>query len=206
MDEHKNEVSNEPVGEPVSEAQVTPEPESRRDFIRRWAGLIVCTLILIACSLLVAEALKRIITVETVYDEAITIDVNDLYGSWRYAELSHKHIATSVSAELLDEHLRGTVLDITQKRFLATGGVEWYVDKPRYVLHALEEPSGSFDDVETMLGEEVLGYYAILSEGGTVQPYRIYFSRDKYWATEFSDENEAGAVILYDIFRIERAD
>ena len=180
-------------------------PENRHDVLKRWAGLIICTLILIGCSLLAAEALKRAMTVEVTYDEVITIDINDLYGSWRYAELSHPYLAVSVSPEMRDERYAETVFDISEKQFLATGGIEWYVDNPRYVLHALDEPTGSFDDVKAMLGEDVLGYYAILSEGGTVQPYRIYFSQDSYWVTEFSDENEAGAVILFDIMRIERA-
>ena len=189
MDENKNEQT----------------PETRKELLKRWLGLIVCTLILIGCSLLAAEALKKAMTVETVYDEVVTVDINDLYGSWRYAELSHQHIAVSASPELRDEHYSGTVFDISEKQFLATGGVEWYVDKPRYVLHALDAPTGSFDDVKAMLGDDVLGYYAILSEGGTVQPYRVYFSQNSYWVCEFSDENEAEAVILYDILRIERA-
>ena len=180
-------------------------PENRHDVLKRWAGLIICTLILIGCSLLAAEALKRAMTVEVTYDEVITIDINDLYGSWRYSELSHPYLAVSVSPEMRDERYAETVFDISEKQFLATGGIEWYVDNPRYVLHALDEPTGSFDDVKAMLGEDVLGYYAILSEGGTVQPYRIYFSQDSYWVTEFSDENEAGAIILFDIMRIERA-
>ncbi len=197
MDERKN--------ENIANTEPERASESRRDFIMRWAGLIVCTLVLIGCSLLAAEALKRALTVEVHYDELVSVDINELYGTWRYAELAHPYIAISASPELRDEHYSGTVFEITEQRFLATGSVEWHVENPRYVLHALEAPTGSFDDVKAMLGEEVLGYYSILSEGGTVQPYRIYFSRDEYWVTAFSDENEAGVVILQDILRIERA-
>lgn len=199
MEEQNKEFSTIPEEQPR-------EPESRKEILKRWAGLIVCTLILIGCSLLAAEALKRVMTVETVYDKVITVDIQDLYGAWRYAELSHQSDFLSVSPEFTAEQLESTLLDITEKQFFATGGVEWYVKNPQYILHALEEPTGSYDDVRALIGDEVLGYYSILSEGGTVQPYRIYFSLEDYWVCEFSDNNEAGIIILDNIFRIERVD
>ena len=90
---------------------------------------------------------------------------------------------------------------------LASGGVEWAVEHPQYALHALDGTPGAFDDVKQWLGEDVLGYYAILSSGGTVQPYRIYFSRDgRYWITSFTDNTADGSVILYDIYAMEKAE
>lgn len=180
----------------------TPE-ERRKALIRRWGGLILGTLILIACGLLVGKAVERLITVDVAYDEVVTIDINNLYGAWRFAEVSHQWAGSTATAEGVRSTMEGTVYGITEDSFVASGGQSWTIDRPQYILHALEEPTGAFDDVRTFLGDDVLGYYAVLSAGGTVQPYRIYVSLEDYWVTTFDDSE--GTVILHDIYRIEKS-
>ena len=192
MDEHKSEA--------VSEQ--TPKA-NRKSVLKNWLGLIAGTLILIGCALLAAKAIEKAMVTEVVYDEVITMDINDLYGGWKCAELVHQSAAISSSLELRAPQFENVLVDITEQHFYVSE-LEWRVERPSYILHTLEEPTGSFDDVRAILGEDVLGYYSILSEGGTVKPYRIYFSKTDYWVAEFSDQNDAGIVVLSDIFRIER--
>ncbi len=201
-----NDMNTDNQTTPTPEENELP-PEQPKDFVRRWAALIACTLVLIGTALLAAEAIRRTITVTTRYDEVVQIDIEDLYGSWRYAGLAHQWAGSSSTGDYIEETMTGTVFGITEQRFLASGGVEWAVEHPQYALHALEGTPGAFDDVKQWLGEDVLGYYAILSSGGTVQPYRIYFSRDgRYWITSFTNDTADGSVILYDIYAMEKAE
>lgn len=195
--------------DPVPQMEDKPaeeQPVQGVDLFRRWAGLILGTLVLITCGLLAGKAMERIVTVRTAYDEVITMELADLYGEWRFAALAHQWAGAAQTGDAAASEMEGTVFGITEKSFLVSGGQNWSVENPRYILHPLEEPTGAFDDVRAYLGDEVLGYYAVLSEGGTVQPYRIYFSRDTYWVTSFRDNTADGSVILYDIYRIERAE
>lgn len=183
----------------------TPQ-EQRKDILRRWAGLLACTLVLIGCGFLAGKAIERVVTVKTEYKQTVTIDIQDLYGTWRFAEVAHQWAGSERTLQGTQELMKGTVYGITEDSFLAAGGQEWVIENPQYILHALGEPTGAFDDVKAWLGDEVLGYYTVLSEGGTVQPYRIYFSLETYWVAEFSDATADGSIILYDIYRLEKSE
>lgn len=190
----------------AEEAAGLEQPESRKQLLRRWGGLIACTLILIGCAVLAGKALQKLVTVSTVYEQTVTIDINDLYGAWRYAGVAHQWAGSSQTQEAAETAMEGTVFAITEKEFLAVGGVNWSVERPQYILHALGEPTGVFDDVKAWLGDDVLGYYSVLSAGGTVKPYRIYFSLDQYWIAEYTDNTADGSVILYDLYLIEKTE
>ena len=192
------------TAEPETTAE--PAPESRTQLFKRWGGLVVCTLILIGCALLAGKALQKIVTIPTVYEQTVTIDIHDLYGAWRYTGIAHQWAGATQTLEAAESAMEGTVFAFTEKEFLAVGGQNWSVEQPQYILHALGKPTGVFDDVKAWLGDDVLGYYAVLSAGGTVKPYRIYFSLDQYWIAEYTDNTADGSVVLYDLYQIEKTE
>ena len=187
--------------------ETTQTPETKQDVIKRWVGLILCTLILIGSAILAAQGIKRALVKNVVYDEVVYMDPQTLYGAWRFAGIDHQYAGDTRTLEGAEAAYAGTVYNITESLFMASGAQEWSVSNPKYVIHSLieEAPTCEFDDVRAWMGDELLGYYAVLSAGGTVQPYRIYFSRDSYWLAEFRD-TDGRTVILGDLCRIEKTE
>ncbi len=179
---------------------------SRREVVRRWAGLILGTLVLIGCALLAGKAIERVVAPQVRYEQTVVLDIRELYGTWRYAETAHRWYGSELTPEALDEQMRGTVYVITEELFFAAGGQNWSVERPSYVLHPLEEADSPLDDVSSWVDEPILGYYAVLSSGGTVQPYRIYVSRENCYLAKYTDQTEGRRVALYDLFRLEKAE